>query len=135
MTKTIRTNPAYAHLAYRKAILQHTINYLMDDYVGRDGESPKGTIFCDEVFKEDSEIPSEDIYEIVEDLRIEVANVELELSMFEFTRRGDDKLFSKKPEKNKQEDQHKASGSAGPKPGKPPGNEGGRSGGGPSKSN
>jgi len=90
MARPLKTNPAYAYLAYRKAILKSTINWLTSEYVGFDGVSPKGSLICEEVFRDDSEIPPEDIYSFVEELQEEESRLQLELNKFDFVRKDDD---------------------------------------------
>jgi hypothetical protein len=84
MTTPIRTNPAYAYLAYRKAILKHTINYLLSDVVGANGYAPKTTLVCDDVFREDSDVPPEEVLTFVEQLQQEEADLQLEMNKFDF---------------------------------------------------
>jgi hypothetical protein len=86
---TIRTNPAYLHLARQRAILRHTANWLLREFVGLKGD-PKGTIICDEVFHVDREIPSETIMEFVEELQRKEQDVRLEMSKFDFRKQDED---------------------------------------------
>jgi hypothetical protein len=84
---TQRTNPAYAELAYRRAILRHLVNHMLTRFVGRTGQPPAELIICDEVFREDSEVPNESIVAFVEELQEREASTALELGKFEFRRR------------------------------------------------
>lgn len=90
MARPTRTNPAYAYLAYRRTVLKNTISWLTSEYVGLDGISPRSTLICEEVFRDDSEIPPEEILSFVEELQEEEARVQLELNKFDFVRKEDD---------------------------------------------
>ena len=107
MTRTIRTNPAYAYLAYRRAVLRHTINWLRSEYVGQDGVSPKDKILCEDVFREDSEIPPEEIYQFVEELQEQEAQVQLEINRFDFVKKDND-VISRKATKALPKNERKA---------------------------
>jgi len=84
MTRTQRTNPAYAFIAYRRAILKHVSALLTRDYCSLPNEEPAKHIYSDEVFTCDREVPSEDIGLFIEDLEREDAKLLLELNKFEF---------------------------------------------------
>ena len=83
------TNPAYKHLAYRRAILRHMANLILDRFVGAGGREPTQTIICEDVFYEDREIPTVDILEYVEELQEQEQSLKLEMNRFEFRRRDD----------------------------------------------
>jgi predicted mannosyl-3-phosphoglycerate phosphatase (HAD superfamily) len=84
MTRPMKTNDAYAYLAYRKAIIQYTINHLMIDVLGVNGTEPKQKIFSDQVFRSDSEVPHDEIQQYVEELQEREAQLNLEMGKFEF---------------------------------------------------
>jgi hypothetical protein len=86
MTNTIKTNPAYAAIAYRRTIVREMITHLRRQYVGMDGE-PKAQLICEEVFQVDAVVPPEEVNRVVEELVDEEAELNLELSRFEFTRK------------------------------------------------
>lgn len=81
----LKTNPAYATLAYRRTIVHTMITYLKREYVGLDSD-PKSKIICEEVLSVDREIPVEEIEQYVEELEREHHSLTLELGKFEFTR-------------------------------------------------
>jgi hypothetical protein len=84
MTRTQRTNPAYAFIAYRRAILKHISALLTRDYCSLPNEEPAKHMYSDEVFLCDREVPSEDIGLFIEDLEREDAKLLLDLNKFEF---------------------------------------------------
>ena len=86
MTRTIKTNEAYAAIAYRRTILRDVITHLRRQYVGVDGE-PKAQLICEEVFQVDSIVPQEEVNRVVEELVDQEAELQLELSKFEFARK------------------------------------------------
>lgn len=86
MTHQLKTNPAYAHIAYQKAMTQETIALLETRYLKADGSEPK-PVYCEDVFQADSEIPEEEILFFVRRLHQQKADLTLELQKFEFTRR------------------------------------------------
>lgn len=83
---TVRTNPAYAALAYRRTIIHNTIILLKREFVGLDTE-PNKKMICEEVLAVDSEIPVEEIAQYVEELEREHHELTLELGKFEFTKK------------------------------------------------
>lgn len=84
----LRTNPAYASLAYRRTIVHQTITYLKREYVGLD-EDPKQTLLCEEVLAADAQVPVEEVAQYLGELEQEKHRLTLELGKFEFTRRSD----------------------------------------------
>jgi len=86
MSKLIKTNPAYAALAYRKTVLSHLVTHLKRDYVGLDTD-PKSTLLCEEVFQVDAQVPVEEVGYVIEDLVDEISEIQLDLDKFEFTKR------------------------------------------------
>ena len=84
--KTIRTNPAYAALAYRRTIIHNAIIMLKREFVGMDSD-PNKKMLCEDVLAVDSEVPAEEIAQYVEELEQEHHSLTLELGKFEFTRK------------------------------------------------
>lgn len=84
MANTNRTNPAYAYLAYRRAIINHVTHLLVTDYMAPTDGEPNEHIFTDEVFRTDSQVPLSEIQSYLEDLQIEDAKLQLEMNKFEF---------------------------------------------------
>jgi hypothetical protein len=87
MQKPLRTNPAYAHLAYRKTIVAHTKVLLRRKFLGDEVSGPRETLVCEEVFPVDARIPPEAIQEYIEGLSREEAELDVELRRFELTTR------------------------------------------------
>ena len=85
----VRTNPAYAALAYRRTIIHQTITYLKREYVGVD-EDPKQKLICEEVLAAEAEVPVEEVATYLQELEREKHELTLELGKFEFTRRDND---------------------------------------------
>lgn len=86
MMAMVRTNPAYAELAYRRTIIYQTIVLLKRDFVGLDSD-PQKKMICEEVLNADSEVPVENIIQFVEELEREHHDLTLELNKFEFTKK------------------------------------------------
>lgn len=82
MPRPLRTNPAFAHLAYRKTIITRTLTFLRRTYLGDEISEPKETLICEEVFPTDSHVPQEEIQHYMESLTDEAAQIEVELSRF-----------------------------------------------------
>lgn len=93
-----RTNPAYYHLACRKAILREQIQFLLMNFVGVGGEDPPRTVIAEDVFACDAEVPRDVVFEQVEELRAREAQVQLELNKFDFTRKPDKQATEASPE-------------------------------------
>lgn len=83
----VRTNPAYAALAYRRTIIHNAIILLKREFIGIDAE-PNKRMICEDVLHADSEVPAEEIVQYVEELEAEQHSLTLELNKFEFTRKG-----------------------------------------------
>jgi hypothetical protein len=94
MTKTHKTNPQYAAIAYRRTLLHNVITYLKRNYVGLDSD-PKDQLICEEVFHVDRVVPPEEIDEFIEELENEEESLRLELGRFEFTRKSDEQRKNK----------------------------------------
>jgi hypothetical protein len=86
MSTPIKTNPAFAALAYRKTVLTNTVAHLRREYIGLDTE-PKSTMLCEDVFQVDSKVPIAEVGFVVEDLIEEIEELKLEMAKFEFTKR------------------------------------------------
>jgi len=84
-----RTPPAYTALAYRKAILTHTIQGLLRDYVGVGGVPGSATIICDDVFACDAEVSADAVYSFVEALQAQELELGAELKKFDFLKKPD----------------------------------------------
>ena len=80
------TNPAYKELAYRRAVLRHTINFLMTEVVGVNGTPPKQTIICEDVFETDREVDQDHVMDFIEQLQEVEADVKLDMGKFQFKR-------------------------------------------------
>jgi hypothetical protein len=85
MSSPLRTNPALAHLAYKKAIVNRTIAFLRRQYIGDETSDPRETLICEEVYPVDSHVPPEAIQHYLEGLAEEVAQLDLEIRKFDFT--------------------------------------------------
>jgi hypothetical protein len=98
----IRTNPAYASLAYRRTIIHQTITYLKREYVGVD-EDPKQKLICEEVLAADAEVPIEEVATYLQELEREKHELTLELGKFEFTRRDDESTKQRAKKKTRRQ--------------------------------
>jgi hypothetical protein len=86
MNRPIKTNPAYASLAYRKAIVQFVSSAIRTRLIGLTGDPPE-KLMCEDVFPVDAEVPAEELVDFVRQLAEEEAKLDLEMGKFEFTRR------------------------------------------------
>lgn len=84
MSQSNRTNPAYAYLAYRRAVIQHVAHVLTTEYTAPVGEDPNQHIYADDVFRCDAEVPVPDVVGFIEELQAEDARLQLEMNKFEF---------------------------------------------------
>lgn len=82
----LKTNPAYAHLAYRKAITRRLSVYLHRSFLGDELGDPQEIIMSDEVFPIDQQVPVEEVQRYIEGLNEQVAELDLELGKFSLTR-------------------------------------------------
>jgi len=101
---TTRTNPAYAALAYRKAVVRALVNHLREDYMALSSTAPNKELYSDDVYKIDSLVPPEAIQGIVEELEQEEQCVKLEMAKFTFDlqeKRQDGLLNSKKTKESR----------------------------------
>ena len=87
MATPLRTNPAYAALAYRKTIIGFTKTQLRRKFLGDEVSGPRETLVCEEVFPVDSKIPPESVQEYIESLSREEADLDVQLRKFELTPR------------------------------------------------
>lgn len=87
MMAPVRTNPVYAALAYRRTIIHNTIIMLKREFIGLDAE-PNKKMICEDVLHSDSEVPSEEIIQFVEELEQQQHDLTLEMNKFEFTKKG-----------------------------------------------
>lgn len=83
MSKPLRTNPAYAHLAYRKTIVNREIVFLRRTYLGDELTSPREVLVCEEVFPQDQQVPQEEVQHRIETLTEEAAKLDVELRKFQ----------------------------------------------------
>jgi hypothetical protein len=83
----MKTNPAYAHLAYRKAILTETIALLRRKYTPDHTDDVPKRLLCEEVMHCDAEVPQEEINEFLGELEAGRAEIDLEMKKFEFVRK------------------------------------------------
>lgn len=83
----MKTNPAYLQLAYEKAIVGDIIQLLRDKYTGAFGGDPEKTIICEDVLRDDSEVPPWAIEDFIDNLTRKEAELNLELNRFEFVKR------------------------------------------------
>jgi arylsulfatase A-like enzyme len=83
MSKPLRTNPAFAHLAYEKAITTRIKVFLRRTYLGDEQSKPRETLVCEEVFPIDAHIPQESIQHYIEQLSEKEADLDRQLKRFE----------------------------------------------------
>lgn len=86
------TNPAYAHLAYKRALLEHVTNYLLEEYVGTD-DTPPHLVDCPYIAQSERTVPRDEVVHFIDQLRISTARVEDEMNRFDFVRREDAGLY------------------------------------------
>lgn len=84
----MKTNPAYAELAYKKALLGEAI-----DHFGRFTEAlglpAQGEIHSEDLIRSDSKVPESVINAFIIELRQERESVMLEMARFDFVKRED----------------------------------------------
>lgn len=107
MPRPLRTNPAYAHLAYQKALANRVIGFLRRTYVGDELTDPREILVCEDVFQQDQQVPQEEVVHFIEKLTEQVASLEMELRRFQLvspTRQGHHESKREKgPKKHQQE--------------------------------
>ena len=86
MNHPTRTNPEYAAMAYRKALLSECVSFLKS-YTALMGGEPKGKIVSEDVVRDDSEVPQEEILEFITGLQQESEGLRLEMAKFDFVKR------------------------------------------------
>ena len=87
MTRTIKTNSAYAALAYRKTVIHHLVYHLQRNCLPSEGLDAKETLVSEDVFSIDAEVPPEEIESFLEELIDQEEDIKLEMAKFEFTRK------------------------------------------------
>lgn len=81
----LKTNPAYAHLAYRKAITLRVASFLHRQFLGDERTTAVEVLTSDEVFPADAVVPLEEIQKYIESLMEEEASLTLQLGRFALT--------------------------------------------------
>ena len=81
-----RTNPAYAYLAYRKAIVGHVVAMLVKDCTSALGE-PEQHISSEDVFRDEAEVPEREIHQFINELQQQEESLRLEMLKFDFVKR------------------------------------------------
>jgi hypothetical protein len=110
-----RTNPEYAQLAYRKAIIRWTNRVLRQTFLGDEMSEPKETLTSDEVFAVDSRVPQEAIQDYLDTLSAETAEIDRALGSFKLERYGHDQR-SQKDQHNQRAQSKGKKGHVGPVP-------------------
>ena len=108
MDRLIRTNPEYAVMAYRKALLGQCIAHLTR-FTSSMGEAPREKVIAEEVIREESEVPEEEIQDFILGLEQERESLRLELAKFEFVKRKSNdqgKFYQKSEETSGQGKRH-----------------------------
>lgn len=108
----IKTNPAFAHLAYRRAIIVQLVQDLRDSYMQLSTAAPKRTIVCDDVFREESTVPQEELADVMHAMEVEAANLKLELAKFTFTRKKEENGFLSSTQREEGDEDGGAAGTA-----------------------
>jgi hypothetical protein len=98
MSRPTRTNPEYAAMAYRKALLGVCVAHLTR-HTGAMGEDPVGSIVSEDVVREDSLVPEEEIVDFITEMQQEQESLRLEMSRFDFVKRVDDDSSKHKPQR------------------------------------
>lgn len=80
-----KTNPAYAHLAYRRSIVVQLMDELRENYVALSSETPKKEILCGDVYQEDAIVPFDEIQLVISELEEEARGLEFQMRKFTFT--------------------------------------------------
>ena len=98
-----KTNPEYAAMAYRKAILGECVTHLLR-FTPAMGEEPKGRIYSEDTIRDDSEVPQDDLQDFILSLQQEAESLRLEMAKFDFVKRDHDtSQHSQKPAPSAQE--------------------------------
>lgn len=83
MAPPLRTNPAYAHLAYQKAINTRVITFLRRTFIGDELTDPREILVCEEVFQQDQKVPQEEVMHFIQRLVEKNAQLDVELRRFQ----------------------------------------------------
>jgi hypothetical protein len=94
MSPLIKTNPAFAHLAYRRAVIVQLVQDLRDNYMQLSDPEPKRTIVSDDVFRDEATVPQEELVSVMQEMELEAENIRLEMLKFTFTRKETDGFLS-----------------------------------------
>jgi hypothetical protein len=114
MTRQTRTNPVYAQLARRRAIIGHVVSLLSSDYTSSMGdEQPERVIHADDVFPEDNPVPEEDIQGYIGELELEGEQLRLEMLKFNFVKQDEKTSQVRKRPAKKKTTRRKGNGKAG----------------------
>jgi hypothetical protein len=81
----MRTNPEYALLAYRKAILMEVISLIRQRHLSDEGADKP--LYAEDVFHADAQVPRENFAQYVQELEVERADLERKLFTFELTQK------------------------------------------------
>lgn len=87
MRRPTRTNPVYAQLAFRRAIVGHVVSLLNSDYTtAQGGDEPDKVIHAQDVFPEDNPVPEDEIQGYISELELEDEELRLEMLKFDFVK-------------------------------------------------
>lgn len=90
MSRPTRTNPVYARMAFRRAIVGHVVSLLNSDYTtAQGGDEPDKVIHAQDVFPEDNPVPEEDLQDYIGELELEDEQLRLEMLKFDFVKKDD----------------------------------------------
>jgi hypothetical protein len=90
MSRPTRTNPVYAKLAFRRAIVVHVASLLNSDFTSSMGsDEPEKVIHAEDVFPEDNPVPEDEIQDYVNELELEDEQLRLEMLKFNFVKHDD----------------------------------------------
>lgn len=79
---TVKTNPVYASIAYRKAIVTATIALVRRQFCIDDSGKARAALVCEEVFHVDAQVPEEEFLNFLNELEDERAKLDLQLRRF-----------------------------------------------------
>lgn len=100
MRRPTRTNPVYAQLAFRRAIVGHVVSLLNSDYTtAQGGDEPDKVIHAQDVFPEDNPVPEDEIQGYISELELEDEELRLEMLKFDFVKQDDKKSQGKRQTK------------------------------------
>lgn len=114
----VRTNPAFAHLAYRRSIVVALVDELRENYMALSGDNPKKSIICPDVLQEDATVPEDEYLSVIEELELEAETLRLELMKFQFTKRETNGLLNRAQEEESGEGDGQAGARKGRKKGR-----------------